>query len=113
MGAKNQTVNLQAPAFTVHPTSNEKVAGWDPDGVHVWGELTPLTSRELVRTRQVQVDATHRLRIHYRTDVNTTWRVRWTDPRGSHTAAITGIVETVRRRELELQLNETTANGKP
>jgi len=43
----------------------------------------------------------------YRTDVDTTWRVTWSDPRGQHVGNITGIVETEWRAELELSVTET------
>lgn len=81
--------------------------------------VKPLTSRELVRAKAAEVQTTHRVILRYATDVRSTWRIRWADPRGEtdpdqpprtkwRTCRILSIVETVRRRELELSVVEVT-----
>lgn len=107
-GDLKQRLTLQSPANTVDPVTNEVVTEPYTDEAEVWGDLQPLTSRELVRVKQVQSDTTHRLVIRYRTDVQETWRVVWDDPRGTHTAEVTGVNEIERRKWLSLDLTETT-----
>ena len=71
------------------------------------------------RAKAAEVQTTHRIIIRYHREIRSTWRVKWTDPRGSidemeagfekwRTGRILGIVETVRRRELELSVVEVT-----
>lgn len=105
-GLRRQLVTLQQPANTTDPVTGEAIPNWT-DVASVWAELQPLTSREQMRAKSVQSDTTHTLRIRYRMDVDTTWRVTWSDPRGQHIGNITGIVETERRAELELSVTET------
>lgn len=105
-GEFRQLVTLEKPVGTADATTGEPDVGYTPY-CECWASLAPLTSRELVRTKAVADDTTHRITIRFRTDIEPTWRVSWDDPRGHHVANITGIIETAWRRELEIQATET------
>ena len=45
----------------------------------LWAKVTPVAARDLVLTQSEQTEVTARLKIRYRTDINTTMRVLWKD----------------------------------
>jgi SPP1 family predicted phage head-tail adaptor len=106
-GDYRDRITLHRPGNTMHPETGEQLATW-AEAAEVWAKLVPLSSREAVRAKAAQVETTHRVIIRYRPDVQTSWRITWDDPRGHHAADIAGIVETVRRHELELQCVEVS-----
>lgn len=105
-GDYKQLVTLQRPVNTTDPVTGEAISSWETV-TQVRAGLKPLNSREQMRARLVQLDTTHTIKIRYRTDVDATWRVTWTDPLGQHVGNIGGIVETGWRSELELSVTET------
>ena len=46
---------------------------------NLWAKVTPVAARDLVLTQSEQTEITARLKIRYRTDINTTMRVLWKD----------------------------------
>ena len=46
---------------------------------NLWAKVTPVAARDLVLTQSEQTEVTARLKIRYRTDINTTMRVLWKD----------------------------------
>ena len=46
---------------------------------NLWAKVTPVAARDLVLTQSKQTEVTARLKIRYRTDINTTMRVLWKD----------------------------------
>ena len=62
-------------------------AGRDADGfalpsgwvlfAKTWAKITPLSSKDLISAQAAQSEVTARMKVRYRTDIDTTMRVRW------------------------------------
>lgn len=46
---------------------------------NLWAKVTPVAARDLAITQSELTEITARLKIRYRTDINTTMRVLWKD----------------------------------
>ena len=70
----NQRVTLQSITQT---QSYGEVTDSTTDLATVWAEVLELSGRELVNAKQLNADTTLRVRIRYRTDVDSNCRVVW------------------------------------
>ena len=73
VGKLRQRLHLESST----PTRNsvgEEVDNWEAYDV-VWGEVVPLSGRELFQARQVEAEVTHRVTIRYRDGVSPKHRV--------------------------------------
>lgn len=55
----------------------QEVVAWTPAGVS-WGNVEPLSGRELTNALQIRNDITHRITTRYRSGRSDPSRIRWT-----------------------------------
>lgn len=79
-GDLRHRVTIQRPRMQDDRDSTGQPSSPWPDVVDVWAAIEPLSSRESFSAQQAQSVATHRIRMRYRTDVDSTCRVRYIDP---------------------------------
>lgn len=109
-GEFRDRITVWEPIFSTDTVTGAPLLSQHDNQGSVWAKITPLTSREQLRAKSVQLDTTHAIRVRYAsaTGFDAGMKVVWSDPRGTHVAEITGITEPVRRTELELAVTETT-----
>lgn len=57
---------------------------------NVHAAIKALTSEEIIRAKQVQLDTTHEITIRYRPDVKSDWRISLNTPDATTTFSIVG-----------------------
>lgn len=71
-GQMNVRVQLQAPTRVTVDGRTQIV--WSTVE-EVWASVIPLSGRELARAWQIQPDVTHQVRLWYRDDLRSDWRL--------------------------------------
>lgn len=78
------------------------------DVATVWAAVEPLRGRELFDAEQVQSEITHRVRIRYRSGVDSSMRVRF----GARLFRIQSVIDVdERHREIQLMCQEVGTDG--
>ena len=91
--------------------------GWEDVGDPVFVQFLPIAGREYIQLQQTEAQTTHRVRLHYRSDVTPKMRLRMARPgietidqdndqhfRIFHIEAVINVHEA--NRELELMVKE-------
>lgn len=92
-------VTLQSRTVTRDAMGGDVVT-WNNQG-DVWAAIEPLVGRELFAAQQVRPELTTRIRIRYRSDVTSEWRVKF----GTRIFAIVGPPVDAKMNNDELHLN--------
>jgi SPP1 family predicted phage head-tail adaptor len=74
-GMLDQRVTLQAPTETRGAEFGDPQRVWE-DVATVWAEVSPISGREYFLQREQQSQISVRVRIRYRADVTSMWRVQ-------------------------------------
>lgn len=75
LGRLKHNVTLQTRVVTPNAVGEGAISYVDL--ADVWASVEPLTGRELFAAQTVQADVTTRIRLHYRSDVVPTMRVKF------------------------------------
>lgn len=104
VGKMRHRVEIQAPVESLN-TTRETIEGWATERV-AWGELVPLSSRELTQNEQIEARTTHTFTTRYWSGLTHGHRLRYRD----RTFWITGIVDSFERRRIHIiNLTEVVA----
>lgn len=74
-GSLNKRITLQYPT-----KASDGMGGFDNtwnDGDTIWAALWPISANERLRSDQMSGEITHRIRIRYRRDIRTSWRIKF------------------------------------
>lgn len=74
-GRLNQRIAIERPSTTRGP-GNERVVSWVPVIDETWAEIKPMSVTGLLAAQALQSEATYRITIRYRTDIDRKMRVR-------------------------------------
>lgn len=77
IGDLNKRVALQSPTLTADGMGGNTVA-WGTEA-QVWAAIWPTSAREQIEGGQQTMTVSHRMRIRYRSDVASDWRVKYGD----------------------------------
>ena len=100
-GELRHRVTIQQKIVT-RDTFGGEVVTW-ADVATVWAAVEPLRGREFLDAKQIQAETAYRVRMRYRSDVDTDMRIVW----DSRTLEITAVLDVDGRgRELELMCRE-------
>ncbi len=103
-GLLRHRLTLQSPTTAaLTDTGNVPAPGWQEEGV-VWGSVEPLSVKESLVAQQVEVQATHLVRIRYNEALKQTWRIVF---RGRNFEVESIIVPESRRIEMRVLVKET------
>lgn len=97
----DKLVTLQSKSVARDAMGGETIT-WTTQAT-VWAAIEPLSGRELFTAQQVRPELTTRIRMRYRSDVNSEWRVKY----GSRIFAIVGPPVDPSLANVELRLNCT------
>jgi SPP1 family predicted phage head-tail adaptor len=75
VGKLRKRLTIQRNESASRNASGEPVPNW-VDVARVWGGLEPLSGREMFNGVQVQADATHKITLRYRGDIELTADMR-------------------------------------
>lgn len=92
-GAYRHYLTIERRVETTEDSRGAIVPSWLPVA-NRWGEIRPLSGRELFQAQQVENDVTHRIEFDYFEDLTSTHRIKWDDTRGNeHTAHIKSFID--------------------
>ncbi len=74
IGDLNRRIVLQQPVETEDGGGGKTVA-WQ-DVAEVWAQVEPISSQERLFAGQTMAEVTHRVRLRFRSDVRSSWRIR-------------------------------------
>lgn len=93
-GALRQRIELQS-AVEMRDAIGGVVRAWSTVAT-VWGEIKPITAREVVANSQVQGRVTHFVRVRYYSALRQSWRLKY----GSRVFNISGIRDADERKKI-------------
>ena len=102
----DQRVTLQTRA-TVKDAYGQDTITWT-DVATVWAQCQAVRGREFFAAAQVQQEQTVKVRIWYRADVSTTWRLVWQ----GRAHDITGVIPVGRNDMLEIMCIAGVKDGR-
>ncbi|MDR5790283.1 phage head closure protein [Caballeronia sp. LP003] len=75
-GALRHRVQLQAPVVQIDDETGEPViTDWIDKGTPVWAAVEPVSGREWLLSAEFREGVTTRIRVRWRDDIDSTWRV--------------------------------------
>lgn len=77
------------------------------DVAEVWGAIWPTSASEVMSAQSAVLSVSHRIRIRYRSDITSAWRVYYTDG-GKYYNIVSIIDPNMRHWVLDLMCLETT-----
>lgn len=101
----DQRITLQSRSVAKDAYGQDTIT-W-VDVATVWAQCQAVRGREFFAAAQVQQEQTVKVRIYYRADVSTTWRLLWL----GQPHDITGVVPVGRRDMLEIMCLAGVKNG--
>ena len=94
---------------TPNSLTNEMTATYKELGRH-WASIEPMTSNEILRSKQAQLDSTHRIKMRWFKDLKSSDQLTYIGPDKTHTYNITGVRDIENMHyEYELTATETTS----
>lgn len=105
-GELDQRVTLQSRSVVKDAYGQDTIT-WTTVAI-VWAQVQALRGREFFAAAQVQQEQTVKVRIRYRSDVLTTWRLVW---KGVH-HDITGVIPVGRKQTLEIMCMAGVKDGR-
>ncbi|SAL03097.1 phage head-tail adaptor [Caballeronia calidae] len=92
-GALRHRVQLQEPVVQIDDASGEPViTDWIDKGTPVWAAIEPVSGREWLLSAEFREGVTTRIRIRWRDDVTSTWRVIHTRTSGQTVYSIDAVL---------------------
>jgi len=77
IGALKKRIKFQSPVLTADGMGGSTVT-WKDEGT-VWASIWSTASNEAIRSGQLSLEITHRVRTRYRSDVDSSWRIKHGD----------------------------------
>lgn len=69
-------ITIQAPVLAPDGSGGFTTA-WTAKASNIWAAIWPVSAKEIIKAGQVSGEITHRVRIRYRRDVQSNWRVKF------------------------------------
>lgn len=105
-GEFDQRVTLQSRSVVKDAYGQDTIT-WTTVAI-VWAQVQALRGREFFAAAQVQQEQTVKVRIRYRSDVLTTWRLVWKGVNHD----ITGVIPVGRKEVLEIMCMAGVKDGR-
>jgi SPP1 family predicted phage head-tail adaptor len=105
-GVLDQRVTLQSRTVVKDAYGQDTIT-WTTVAI-VWAQVQALRGREFFAAAQVQQEQTVKVRIRYRSDVLTTWRLVWKGVNHD----ITGVIPVGRKEMLEIMCIAGVKDGR-
>lgn len=103
IGALNKRITIQYPT-KVADGMGSFTETWN-DGDTIWASLWSISANEMVRSMQMSMEVTHRIRIRYRSVLRPDWRLKF----GNRYFNIISIINPNEKNEmLDIMAKETT-----
>jgi SPP1 family predicted phage head-tail adaptor len=102
IGSLNKRIILQYQTKVKSATGATTVS-W-ADGSTIWAAIWPISANEAMRSGQLTLEITHRIRIRYRSDIKGSWRIKF----GDHYFSIVSLINPNQaNKTLDLLCKET------
>lgn len=105
IGDLNKRIALQSPTVAVDAMGGQTVS-WTNEQ-EVWAAIWPVSAREVMASQSNVMSVSHRIRIRYRSDITSAWRIYYTDA-GKYYNIVSIIDPNMRHWVLDLMCLETT-----
>ena len=102
IGGLKKRITLQSPIKTIDVMGGSTVT-WKNE-MTVWAAIWSTLSSEAVRSGQLTLEITHRIRIRYRADVKGSWRASYA---GRYFSIVSIINPDMANRSIDLLCKET------
>ena len=107
-GELRHRLTLQAPVET-RSANGDFVPSWQTVAT-VWAGIKSIRGQEFWAGAQVYAEASHEIRLRYRTDVRPHWRLAWDERTGTRYLDILGVLDPDgKRSDLVLPCREVVA----
>lgn len=96
-GKLRYPVNIEKYTWRQDPMTGELIEEWVPIS-REWADIESISGKEFMAAQSLRSETVYRIKLRYREDLDTTWRIR----EGQNLYAITAILPDSRRRILEV-----------
>lgn len=75
IGDLRHRISLQSPTRTADNMGGYSTV-WTSEAT-IWAAIWPVSGKEIMQARQNKMNVTHRIRIRYRSDIKSSWRIKF------------------------------------